>query len=79
MAIEDGLILARAVSAADDWQEALARYEDARRERSTMVMLESHVNAKRIYNRDPDNPQRNTFKTAEALGLYDYNPLTVPI
>jgi salicylate hydroxylase len=79
MAIEDGLILARAVAAAADWQEALARYEKARRERGTFVMLESHVNAERIYNRDPDSLSRNSHKSAEALGLYEYNPVTVPI
>jgi len=79
MAIEDGLILARAVEAADDWPEALARYENARRERGSFVMLESHVNAKRMYNRDPDDLSRNSHKSAESLGLYDYNPVTVPI
>jgi len=79
MAIEDGMILARAVAAAGDWPEALERYEAARRERGTFVMLESHVNAKRIYNRDPDHLSRNSHKSAEALGLYDYNPLTAPV
>ena len=79
MAIEDGLILGRAVVAADDWPEALARYEKARRERGSFVMLESHVNAKRMYNRDPDDLSRNSHKSAESLGLYDYNPVTVPI
>lgn len=79
MAIEDGMILARAFAAADDWNEALARYEKARRERGTFVMLESHVNARRIYNRDPDSLSRNSHKSAEALGLYEYNPLTAPV
>lgn len=79
MAIEDGLILARAVSKADDWQAALACYENARRERGTFVMLESHVNAERMYNRDPDSLSQNSHRSAEALGLYEYNPLTVPI
>lgn len=79
MAIEDGLILARAVSKADDWQAALACYENARRERGTFVMLESHVNAERMYNRDPDNLSQNSHRSAEALGLYEYNPVTVPI
>ncbi|MFQ5635866.1 MAG: FAD-dependent monooxygenase [Gammaproteobacteria bacterium] len=79
MAIEDGLVLARAVTAADDWKEALTRYEDARRERGTFVMLESHVNARRIYNRDPDSLSRNSHRSAEALGLYEYNPVTVPV
>jgi salicylate hydroxylase len=79
MAIEDGVILARAFTAAADWREALERYENARRERGTFVMLESHVNARRIYNRDPDSLSRNSHKSAESLGLYDYNPLTVPV
>jgi salicylate hydroxylase len=79
MAIEDGLVLARAVSAAADWREALARYENARRERGTFVMLESHVNAKRIYSRDPDSLDRSSHKSAESLGLYAYNPLTVAV
>jgi len=79
MAIEDGLILARALSAADDWREALARYENARRERGSFVMLESHVNARRIYGRDPDSLSRNSHKSAESLGLYEYNPVTVPV
>ena len=79
MAIEDGLILARAAQTGGDWQEVLQRYENARRERGTFVMLESHVNARRIYNRDPDSLDRNSHRSAEALGLYEYNPLTVPV
>lgn len=79
MAIEDGMVLARAVAAAEDWREALERYENARRERGTFVMLQSQVNARRIYNRDPDSISRNSHRSAEALGLYDYNPLTAPV
>ncbi len=79
MAIEDGMVLARACQAATDWREALARYESARRERGTFVMRESHVNARRMYSRDPDNYTTASHKTAESLGLYAYNPLTVPV
>lgn len=79
MAIEDGMVLARACQAAADWREALARYESARRERGTFVMRESHVNARRMYSRDPDNYTTASHKTAESLGLYAYNPLTVPV
>ncbi len=79
MAIEDGMVLARAVAAAADWPEALTRYENARRERGTFVMLQSHVNARRIYSRDPDSLNRNSHRNAESLGLYDYNPLTVAV
>ena len=79
MAIEDGLILARALEAADDWQQGLECYEQARYERGTYVMSESHVNAERIYKRDPDTLDRNTHRNAESMGLYDYNPVTVAI
>ena len=79
MAIEDGMVLARAFSAADDWPEALARYEAARRERGTFVMLESHINARRMYSRDPDKYTPEKHRSVDALGLYEYNPLTVPI
>jgi len=79
MAIEDGMVLARALAAAADWREALARYEAARRERGTFVMRESHVNARRMYSRDPDNYNNSSHKTAETLGLYAYNPVTVAV
>lgn len=79
MALEDGLVLARALAAAQSWQEGLARYEAARRERCTFVMRESHVNARRMYSRDPDNYSSSSHKTAESLGLYAYNPVTVPV
>ena len=79
MAIEDGMILARAFAAATDWPEALMRYETARRERGTFVMLESHVNARRMYSRDPDQYTTHSHKNAATLGLYAYNPLEVPV
>jgi salicylate hydroxylase len=79
MAIEDGMILARVFEAAKDWREAFARYEAARRERGTFVMRESHVNARRMYSRDPDNYSSSSHKTAESLGLYSYNPVTVAV
>jgi salicylate hydroxylase len=79
MALEDGMVLARALEAASGWQEGLARYEAARRERGSFVMRESHVNARRMYSRDPDNYSSSSHKTAESLGLYAYNPVTVPV
>jgi salicylate hydroxylase len=79
MAIEDGMVLARAFEAAGTWAEALERYENARRERGTMVMLESHRNATRMSTRDTDTYTPKDHKDAEALGLFDYNPVTVPV
>ena len=51
----------------------------ARRDRATLVMRESHVNARRMYSRDPDNYTQASHKNAESLGLYAYNPVTVPV
>ena len=79
MAIEDGLVLARAIAAASNSEAALARYEAARYERATFVMRESQVNARRIYSRDPNEVTRSSHRNAETLGLYEYNPVTVPI
>ena len=50
MAIEDGFILARAVEAYADVETALARYEDARRDRTRRMVLGSAENAKRFHN-----------------------------
>ena len=50
MAIEDGLILARALEACDDVETALVRYEAARRERTRRVVVGSADNAKRFHN-----------------------------
>ena len=50
MAIEDALVLARALDACDDVETALARYEDARRERTRRAVLGSADNAKRFHN-----------------------------
>jgi salicylate hydroxylase len=79
MAIEDGMVLARALEASADWREGLARYEAARRERGSFVMRESHVNARRMYSADPDQYTTSSHKSAESLGLYGYNPVTVPV
>jgi salicylate hydroxylase len=79
MAIEDGMVIARALEAASSCQEGVARYEAARRERGTFVMRESHINARRMYSRDPENYSSSSHKTAESLGLYSYDPVTVEV
>ena len=79
MAIEDGMVLARAIDASSSWDEALRRYEACRRERGTLVMLQSQVNARRMYSRDPDQLDKSSHRNAESLGLYRYNPLSVEV
>ncbi|MFO1081004.1 MAG: FAD-dependent monooxygenase [Reyranellaceae bacterium] len=73
LAIEDSLLLGRAFAAADTVEEALARYEAARRPRGTNVQLWSREEGRAL--QDPSIPRR----TALDRGLYDYDPATVPV
>ncbi|MBL8383803.1 MAG: FAD-dependent monooxygenase [Burkholderiales bacterium] len=50
MAIEDGFILARALAATGDVPSALARYEAARRERTTRMVEGAAANTRRFHN-----------------------------
>lgn len=49
-AIEDGLVLGRALAEVQDVPEALHRYEAARHERTTKMVLGSAENAARFHN-----------------------------
>jgi salicylate hydroxylase len=62
MAIEDGFIFGRALAAHSDVPIALARYEAARRERTTRIVEGSAGNAKRFH-----NPE---LAHAEGAGAY---------
>jgi len=63
MAIEDGFILARALEASGgDVEQALARYEEARKPRTTRVVQGSADNTRRFHNR----------ALAEPTGAQDY-------
>jgi salicylate hydroxylase len=62
MAMEDGLVLARALAEVKDSAQALQRYEAARKERTTRVVLGSAENAKRFH-----NP-----RLADAKGAQEY-------
>jgi salicylate hydroxylase len=77
-AIEDGMVLARCLAAfAPD--EALARYAAARRERCAMVQLQSRLMGLQFQGRDPEALGRGPLRNEEALGLFDYDAVTVPI
>jgi salicylate hydroxylase len=79
MAIEDAVILQRALSQHDEAETALKVYEQARLARTTFVMLESRENIKRMQSPDPDNYDRAAHRNEAALGLFDYNPVTADI
>jgi len=79
MALEDALVLARAFPAAGSVREALARYEAARRERTTAVFLASRENGERLTSFDPDRYRSGAYTNEESLGLADYDAASVPV
>ena len=79
MAIEDAVVLSRCLQASDNLDEALTRYEQARVERSTFVMLESRANIVRLQGADPDAYNKQSHKNEQRLGLFDYDPGQVAI
>jgi salicylate hydroxylase len=81
LAIEDAVVLARAIGASSAIDEAFARYENARRERATFVVLESRKAGKTFHDPDADSyAQRVKGKAAdEGIGLFSYNPVTQPV
>ncbi|WP_050996181.1 FAD-dependent monooxygenase [Bradyrhizobium yuanmingense] len=73
MAIEDGMLLARAFGAARDVPAALARYEAARKTRGNNVQLWSREEGLAL--QDPARPRKGAIE----LGLLDYDPVLVAV
>ena len=72
IAIEDGLVLGRAFELAGSIEEALARYEAARKIRGTNVQLWSREQGRNLQ-------ASRKGQTAIERGLLDYDPATVPV
>jgi salicylate hydroxylase len=72
IAIEDGLVLGRAFELAGSIEEALARYEAARKARGTNVQLWSREQGRNLQ-------ASRQGQTAVERGLLDYDPVTVPV
>jgi salicylate hydroxylase len=78
LAIEDAVLLGRAFASSEDIAQALARYEGARVGRARLVVERSSMQAPRFQSADPDSFHHDV-PVDEALGLFDYNPGTVPV
>ena len=78
LAIEDGVVLARALAASASVEEGLQRYEGARLERAAFVVLESRKAGRAFHAPDTDSYQKRTQGKAadEGIGLFSYNPVT---
>ena len=73
MAIEDGLVLGRAFAASESVEQALQRYETARKPRGTNVQLWSREEGLTLQD------ETRTRRTAYDRGLFDYDPATVAV
>lgn len=78
-AIEDGVVLARAFAASNDFAEALHRYERARLERVNRIHRESLLGGERLTVPDTDKLRGQAPKTEDTLGITQYDPATVAI
>jgi salicylate hydroxylase len=77
IAIEDGLLLGRAVAAAGDIAEAFERYEAARKTRANEIQLATLEQGRQHQGTTEVGP--NPGNTAASRGLYNYNPAVVPV
>ncbi|GLJ00264.1 FAD-dependent monooxygenase [Sphingobium sp. BS19] len=77
LAIEDGIVLARAVDQASTVGEAFALYEGARKQRTTTVQLASRDRGRDLQGRKTG--KAGPGQNAESMGLFAYNPATVPL
>lgn len=79
MGIEDGVIVGRAFADSKTVEEALSRYEAARKERANFVLVKSRAARERLQSDHPEQYDESKHKNEESMGLFDYNPGTVPI
>ena len=79
MAIEDAVVLARAVEQITDTVAALQAYERTRRDRTAFVTIGSRNAVREFHAPDTRGYDPSRHRDAEALGLFEYNPATVSI
>ncbi len=78
-AIEDAVVLARALDASTTIAEGLNRYVAARHERASFIQSESNANADRMQGDETHLFGLGGLRDEESLGLFDYDARTVPV
>ncbi len=78
-AIEDAVVLSRALAAADTIAEGLSRYVAARKDRASFIQAESNANADRMQGDDTSLFGLGALRDEESLGLFDYDARTVSV
>lgn len=77
VAIEDGTVLGRSFAKACTPEEALRLYETARKQRANAAQIHSRERVKAMQGSGVEHP--NPGRDAQDIGMFDYNPATVPI
>ncbi|WP_199554245.1 FAD-dependent oxidoreductase [Sandaracinobacteroides hominis] len=78
-AIEDAVVLARALEASPGIAEGLDRFVAARHARATFIQAESNANADRMQGQETDMFGLGALRNEESLGLFDYDCRTVRV
>lgn len=78
-AIEDAVVLARALAASGTIAEGLARYVAARKDRASFIQAESNANADRMQGAESGLFGLGEMRDEESLGLFEYDARTVPV
>jgi 2-polyprenyl-6-methoxyphenol hydroxylase-like FAD-dependent oxidoreductase len=77
MAIEDGMVLGRCFAQTTSPYNALLRYERARKHRANTVQIQSRERRERVAKLQSSASRAG--RSADDLGLFGYDPTTVPI
>jgi salicylate hydroxylase len=77
MAIEDGVVLARACALRPTYESAFAVYEALRRPRADFVQTESAKRGLRLMGSDPDSYGQAREVSEDTLGLFDYDAMAM--
>ncbi len=78
-AIEDAIVLSRALAASATVAEGLNRYTAARHDRTSFIQAESNANADRMQGDDAALFGLGRIVNEESLGLFDYDCRTVAV
>lgn len=78
-AVEDAIVLSRALVASEEVAEGLRRFVAARHERASFIQAESNANADRMQRTDSELFGVDKMRDEESLGLFEYDCRTVPV
>jgi salicylate hydroxylase len=79
MALEDAMIFARALKAADTLISGVRCYENARKERTAFVFAESRISGEQLTSFNSDAYESDAYRNEETLDLAAYNAVTAPL